>query len=224
LLTTSYLKQAQHNGIISIDEINQYELKYENDFHDEILDFSNEQSINEKDFKNLVNVIQGNIINEHTDIIVICTLSKYLLDSVFAACGNSLKKLFDIKIKENPKTSVIDITTDGKIPSKVIYFIVWQPDSDSNLLYQSIPELLSTIIEKAINENYKSIAFSPIGCDHYGYRIDIYDEFYKQLNSFQQHEQNPIKKSVSITIEKGKIEIEQGDIIKQNVIIIINLK
>ncbi|CAF3203421.1 unnamed protein product, partial [Rotaria sp. Silwood2] len=47
-------------------------------------------------------------------------------------------------------------------------------------------------------------------------RIDIYDEFYKQLNSFQQHEQNPIKKSVSITIEKGKIEIEQGDIIKQN--------
>ncbi|CAF2734433.1 unnamed protein product [Rotaria sp. Silwood2] len=45
LLTTSYLKQAQHNGIISIDEINQYELKYENDFHDEILDFSNEVRI-----------------------------------------------------------------------------------------------------------------------------------------------------------------------------------
>jgi hypothetical protein len=43
-------------------------------------------------------------------------------------------------------------------------------------------------------------------------RMDIYDEFQKQVDSF---EQTPIAKSVSITIEKGTLQVEQGDITKQ---------
>ncbi|CAF5044063.1 unnamed protein product, partial [Rotaria sp. Silwood1] len=42
LLTVSYLKQVQVNGNISIDDINQYELKYENGYYEEIFDLSNE--------------------------------------------------------------------------------------------------------------------------------------------------------------------------------------
>ncbi|CAF3698920.1 unnamed protein product [Rotaria sp. Silwood1] len=204
------------------------------------------QSTNKKDLKNFVQVIQGDIINNQSDVIVICTLSKYLVESICKACGKSMQKLFEMKIKENPKDSIFSITTDGKLPSKIIYFIRWEPNSDSNILDQSIRQLVSTLIEKAINENYKSIAFPAIGCGEYGCsikhiaepfisqaqeqlnkfsiqilfviqpdRIDIYDEFYKQLHSIEQ------SNSTSITIEKGKIMIEKGDIVKQNVDVII---
>jgi hypothetical protein len=45
LLTTSCVKQAQYNGDISTDEINQYNLKYENAFYDDDLEFSNKVRI-----------------------------------------------------------------------------------------------------------------------------------------------------------------------------------
>ncbi|CAF0819065.1 unnamed protein product [Rotaria sordida] len=252
LLNISYIKQAQLNGIISIDEINQYELKYENIFDNEILNFSNKQSTNEKDSKNLINIIQGNIINEQSDVIVICTLSKNLIESIFTVYGKSLQNLLEMKIKENLNNSIISITTDGKLPSKVIYFVLWKPNSNPDILCQSIQQLVFNVIEKAINENYKSITFPAIGCGEYGCsirliaetfikqvheqlikypikisfviqpdRTDIYNEFCKQFNSFQQQEQISITKSISLIIEKGKIEIEQGDIIKQNVDVII---
>ncbi len=44
---------------------------------------------------------------------------------------------------------------------------------------------------------------------------DIYDEFQKQIGVL---EQIPLTKSASLTIEKGLIEIEKGDITKQMVI------
>ncbi|CAF4361275.1 unnamed protein product, partial [Rotaria sordida] len=51
-------------------------------------------------------------------------------------------------------------------------------------------------------------------------RIDIYNEFQKQLNIFQS-QQTSTSQSISIMIGEGKIEIEQGDIIEQNVDVII---
>ncbi|CAF5140656.1 unnamed protein product, partial [Rotaria sp. Silwood1] len=186
-----------------------------------------------------------------SDVIVICCLSKNLVESVLVAGGNSLRKLFKMKIKEISENSVVSVTTDGKLASKAIYFVLWKPSSDSNILCQSIRKLVSNVIEKAISENYKSIAFPAVGCGEYGCsieliaetfieeihqqlieysmkilfviqpdRINIYNEFQKQLNLFQQ-QQTSITKSISIIIEEGKIEIEQGDITKQNVDVII---
>ncbi|CAF3619339.1 unnamed protein product [Rotaria sordida] len=251
LLTVPYLNQVKLNETISIDEINQYDLKYESSFDTKILNSQDQQSICEKKSKISVNIIQDNIINEQSDVIVICSLSKNLVESVLVAGGDSLRKLFKMKIKEIHKSSIISVATDGKLASKAIYFVLWEPNSDPNILCQSIRKLVSNVIEKAINENYKSIAFPAIGCGEYGCsirliaetfieeiyeqlneysmkilfviqpdRIDIYNEFQKQLNLFQQQPIS-ISKSNSIMIEEGKIEIEQGDIIKQNVDVII---
>ncbi|CAF2895813.1 unnamed protein product [Rotaria sp. Silwood2] len=251
LFTVFYLNQAQLNETISTDEMNQYDLKYESVFDTKILNSQDQQSTCEKKLKIIVNVIQGDIINEQSDVIVICCLSKNLVESVLVAGGNSLRKLFKMKIKEISETSVVSVTTDGKLASKAIYFVLWKPSSDPNILCQSIRKLVSNVIEKAISENYKSIAFPAVGCGEYGCsiqliaetfieeiyeqlieysmkilfviqpdRINIYNEFQKQLHLFQQ-QQTSTTKSISIMIEEGKIEIEQGDIIKQNVDVIV---
>jgi hypothetical protein len=109
--------------------------------------------------------------------------------------------------------------------------------------------LVSDVIKTAASENYKSIAFPAIGCGEYGCsisviaqafvreveqqlitypiaisfviqpnKINIYEEFQKQVGSFQHQEQN------SITIDKGIIQIEKGDITKQTVTIFNHLK
>ncbi|CAF1500604.1 unnamed protein product, partial [Rotaria sordida] len=211
LLTVSYLNQMKLNETVSKDEMNQYDLKYESSFDTKIVNSQDQQSIREKKSKISVNIIQDNIINEQSDVIVICSLSKNLVETVLVAGGDSLRKLFKMKIKEIHKSC----------------------------------------IKKAINENYKSIAFPAIGCGEYGCsiqliaetfieeiheqlieysmkilfiiqpnRIDIYNEFQKQLNIFQS-QQTSTSQSISIMIGEGKIEIEQGDIIEQNVDVII---
>ncbi|CAF1454869.1 unnamed protein product, partial [Rotaria sordida] len=227
LLTIPYLNQLKLNETISIDEINQYDLKYESSFDTKILNSQDQQSICEKKSKISVNIIQDNIINEQSDVIVICSLSKNLVESVLVAGGDSLRKLFKMKIKEIHKSSIISVATDGdllreqtdvivictsskslldsvleaggktlqqsfknkfkehakdpifsmstggRLLAKAIYFVSWQPNSDPNILSQSIEQLVSNVIEKAASENYKSIAFPAIGCGRYGCSIDL---------------------------------------------------
>jgi hypothetical protein len=56
-------------------------------------------------------------------------------------------------------------------------------------------------------------------------KIHIYEEFHKQLGLLGQQEEILIPKQVSLTIGKGIIEVEKGDITKQTVIIcLINSK
>ena len=103
-----------------------------------------------------------------TDVIVICSLSKYLVDAVFKAGGKSLKSSFDKKLQEDNKCSVISIPASGALKSKVVYFVPWKPNTDQQLFCQSIEELVKNVIKKAINDNYQSIAFPAIGCGAYG--------------------------------------------------------
>ncbi|CAF2688412.1 unnamed protein product [Rotaria sp. Silwood2] len=148
LLTTSYLKQVKLNDTISTDEFNQYNLKYDDVWNGDILDLPNQ-----------------------TDVIVICTSSKSLLESVLEAGGASLRKSFQIKYKENPREPVISITIDDRLQARAVYFVAWQPNADSSILSQSIEDLVSNVMEKAASENYKSIAFPAIGCGRYGCSI-----------------------------------------------------
>jgi len=182
-------------------------------------------------------------------VIVVCSLSKYLVDSVFKAGGKSLKKSFERQVKENETDPVISVAADGKLASKAVYFVPWKPDSDPNKLCESIEKLVKNVIKKAASENYKSIAFPAIGCGEYGCsislvaqtfvrrvrellkkhpitvlfviqpdKIDIYEEFRKQLGSSGQQEEISILQPVSLTIGKGIIDVEKGDITKQTVI------
>lgn len=100
-------------------------------------------------------------------MIVVCSLSKYLVDAVFKAGGKSLKSAFDKKVKEDQKSPVISIPAEGALKSKAVYFVAWKPSSDQKLLCDSIETLVKNVMKKAVNENYRSIAFPAIGCGGY---------------------------------------------------------
>ncbi|CAF1112970.1 unnamed protein product [Adineta steineri] len=165
LLTTTCVKQAQDNKIISPDQMRYYyELIYENAFQNDDLEFSNKRGENENDTNNLIQVIQGDLLMETTDVIVVCSLSKFLMDHVFNAGGKSLRSAFDKKRKENENYSIISIRTEGSLKCKAIYFVPWKPNSDENRLCQSIKQLVKNVIKKAVSENFQSVAFPAIGC------------------------------------------------------------
>ncbi|CAF3738304.1 unnamed protein product [Adineta steineri] len=165
LHTTTCVKQAQDNKIISPDQTRYYyELIYENAFQNDDLEFSNKRGENENDTNNLIQVIQGDLLMETTDVIVVCSLSKFLMDHVFNAGGKSLRSAFDKKRKENENYSIISIRTEGSLKCKAIYFVPWKPNSDENRLCQSIKQLVKNVIKKAASENFQSIAFPAIGC------------------------------------------------------------
>ncbi|UJR11706.1 hypothetical protein I4U23_015887 [Adineta vaga] len=165
LLTTARIKQAQIDEVISSDEMRYYyELIYENAFQVDDLDFSHTQEESKIESNNLIRVIQGDLLMETMDVIVVCSFSKYLMDSVFKVGGKSLKSAFDKKTKEEEKHSVISIPAEGSFKCKVIYFVPWQPNSDENRLCQSIEQLVKHVIRKAASESFQSIAFPAIGC------------------------------------------------------------
>ncbi|CAF3427844.1 unnamed protein product [Rotaria sp. Silwood1] len=204
LLTTSYLKKAPLNEAISTNEMNQYNLKYDNVLDEDILDFPNKQPIKGKTLNKFLNVIQGDILREQSDVVVISTSSKSLLESIWQAGGKPLQKSFVAKSKANPKDIVISVTTNGQLPAKAVYFVLWEPNSDSTILSESLEKIVSTVMEKAASENYTSIAFPSIGCGRFGCSINLVAQIL--IGQFQQQlAKYPIK--VSIVIHPDRTDI-----------------
>jgi hypothetical protein len=75
-----------------------------------------------------------------------------------------MKTSYETQLKTNPSTPVIAIAASGQIASKAVYFLPWQPNSDSALLCKSIEQFVSNAMEKVATENYRSVAFPAIGC------------------------------------------------------------
>ncbi|UJR07910.1 hypothetical protein I4U23_012193 [Adineta vaga] len=247
LLTIARTKTGESKGNHSA-ESNQYQLKYENAFENDDLDFPEKKkpSACAKDLDASLHVIQDNLIKFEADVIVVCSSSKYLVESVINAAGKAVQMAYEKKTKENSGESIISIPTDNKLPSKAVYFVPWKPNTDLHVLRDSIETLVSNVIHKAVKENYKSIAFPAIGCGEYGCSVDvvaqtligevqrwltkyplavtfviqenkndIYDEFQKHVNSCNEQDQ------CSITVGKGTIVVEKGNITKQKVDVII---
>ena len=181
-------------------------------------------------------------------MIVVCSLSKYLVESVFKAAGKSFKRSFDAQVKENQTASVISIRSEGDLGSKAVYFVPWKPSADRQKLVQSIEQLVKNVVKKAASEDYQSIAFPAIGCGEYDCDIDliartfvgkvrellnkysisvlfviqpdktnVYEKFRNEIGSSVEATEQPI----SLTVEKGTIEVQKGDITKQDVSIAI---
>ena len=93
--------------------------------------------------------------------------------SVFKRAGKSLRKAYITKYHEDETSLVFSINTEGKLPSKAIYFVNWYPNGDPNELCQSIAQLVIDVMEKAVRENYQSIAFPAIGCGDFGCSIEL---------------------------------------------------
>ncbi|CAF3599514.1 unnamed protein product [Rotaria sp. Silwood1] len=164
-----------------------------------------------------------------SDSTVICRSSIYLLKSVLKAIGKSLAECFPIQIHENATISIISITTNGKLASKVVYLVSSSANADMNILCQSIEKLVLNVMGKAENANYKSIAFPAIGCVQqqltkypikvsfviHPDRTDTYDAVQLQIYSLGQQEGIATKKPVSTTVGPAKIEVEK-EILQNN--------
>ncbi|CAF3262026.1 unnamed protein product [Rotaria sp. Silwood2] len=119
-----------------------------------------------------IHVRKGDLTKERTDVVVVCSSSIGLLTSVLQAGGDALMNSYNIEYRKNP-ANIIAIAASGQLLAKVIYFIPWEPDSDETVLGTSLKKLVSNAIEKAVNGNYKSIAFPAIGCGQYGCSLSL---------------------------------------------------
>ncbi|CAF4091219.1 unnamed protein product [Rotaria sordida] len=186
-----------------------------------------------------------------TDVIVVCSSSKFLFEKICEAGGKSVLASYKSHFKKSPN-SVISVQADGELASKKIYFLSWTADPDASTLRESIEKFVSDAFEKAVEENQQSMAFPAIGCGQFGCsidlvaqamirevhhkqqehdisvkfviqpeRTDIYAEFQNQIQLLETEISSTDLKTMSTTVKKGIIEIEQGNIIKQTVGVII---
>jgi hypothetical protein len=154
-----------------------------------------------------------------------------------------MENSFDTEFNKDPAASVISVAATGQLAAKKVYFLTCEPDIDVNKFHESIGIFIANAMRKAKDENYQSIAFPAIGCGGYGCspdliarsiineidkqlakysmfvslviqpdRTDIYDEFQKEIKFIQPF--SPIKR-VSVPIGNGIMEVQMGDITKQ---------
>ncbi|CAF3180149.1 unnamed protein product [Rotaria sp. Silwood2] len=143
----------------------------------------------------------GDLTTEQSDIIVVCPSLRYLFDTVCQAGEGLIDAAYADALEENPQAYIIDIETDGQLPSDVIYFIPWKPHSDENLLRKSLQKFISIAMEKAAYDGYRRIAFPAIGCGEYGCSVNLVaqifiEEIHRLLTTYSI--------SVSIVIEPSK--------------------
>ncbi len=112
------------------------------------------------------------------------------------AAGRDVKMAYIKEYENNPNSLIISIPS-GELPCKRIFFLKWQPDTNEDVLRQSIVDFIGNVIQNVISYKFSSIAFPAIGCGKHGCSIDIvvktmvkekqniYDEFCKQVLSLQ---------------------------------------
>ncbi|CAF1198701.1 unnamed protein product [Adineta steineri] len=202
-----------------------------------------------RDLNALVHIYQGDLIVEQSDVVVVCSLSTTLHESVLKIGGDLMKYSFETEYKNNPTAPIISIAASGQLAAKTVYFLPWKPNIDNIKCCESIRKFVSNAMEKAATENYKSIAFPAVGCGQYGCSISfvawtLVDEVFRQLvkyplsvsfvilpnrtdiyNEFQAQinliQETSEIKSLSVAIGKGTVEVEIGDITTQKVDVII---
>ncbi|CAF3757348.1 unnamed protein product [Rotaria magnacalcarata] len=112
----------------------------------------------------LINICKGDLITQQTDVIVVCSSSQYLFKNICKAGGGSVSNSYDEQIRKNSAAPIVTVQSNGRIASKSIYFLPWKTNSDASILCKSIKNFVSVALDKAIEENYRSIAFPAIGC------------------------------------------------------------
>ena len=109
-------------------------------------------------------------------MIVVCSSSQYLFDSICKAGGDSVSTAYNTKLNKNSNDSLIAVQANGQLASKRIYFLPWRAHSDTSILCASIEQFVSNAVEKAVQEKYHSIAFPAIGCGQFGCSISLVAE------------------------------------------------
>ena len=106
------------------------------------------------------------------DVIIVSIASQYLRDAVISAAGDQIRKAYKTEFEKNPHSILIS-TPSGELPSKRIFFVKWQPDTDAARLRQSLVDLIWIVIQNVMGHNFTSLAFPAIGCGKYACSVEI---------------------------------------------------
>lgn len=185
-------------------------------------------------------------------MIVVCSSSKFLFESICEAGGQCLVDSYNQTLSQNPNQSLIAVGNRGELAAKEVYFISWKADANEKILQDSIRKYVSEAIKTAAQDHHQSIAFPAIGCGKIGcsidliaevlidevdrqllkydisvifviepMRTDIYDRFQQQIFALPSFKDEI--EAISIPVMKGRITIEQGDLTRQQVIVLSNI-
>ncbi len=84
-----------------------------------------------------------------------------------------MKASFNAKLNQTPDASVIAVKAEGRITSKMVYFLRWKTNDDTSLLRKSIKTFVANAIARAVLEGHKSITFPAIGCGQLGCSVSL---------------------------------------------------
>ncbi|CAF1160141.1 unnamed protein product [Adineta steineri] len=151
-----------------------------------------------------IDVQKGDLASTKTDVIVVCSTSNFLRENILKLGGDAIQTSYNTQSKNNTTNSLITVATNGKFPSKQIYFLPCKCSEDENLLRDALKNFLATVIKAATAANYQSIAFPAIGCGRMGCSIQSVAEI--MVSEVRcQIKQYPI--SVSFIIQPEKQDI-----------------
>ncbi|UJR19491.1 hypothetical protein I4U23_022620 [Adineta vaga] len=119
-----------------------------------------------------LNVNKGYLTNEQVDVIVVCSSSDGLRESVLRAAGPYVQRAYAQAIRTIPNNEMI-VLECSNLPCQRILFLPWIPDQKIIFTEQTIQNFLSTAVKYVLNENYTSVAFPAIGCGQYGCDVDF---------------------------------------------------
>ncbi|CAF3327022.1 unnamed protein product [Rotaria socialis] len=159
---------------------------------------------NSKSQSSPIIVCHGDLITREADVIVVCSSSEYLFESICQAGGDPVSASYKQQNSRNPNAPIIIVESAGKIASKTIYFLPWKANPDESILRKSIENFVSLALEKAIEQKYRSIVFPAIGCGGFGCSIQLIgrtmiETVYSKLKTYQM--------SVSFVIQPNKKHI-----------------
>ncbi|CAF2777975.1 unnamed protein product [Rotaria sp. Silwood2] len=122
--------------------------------------------------KGIIVVEKGDITMQNVDVIIGSSSSDFLREAIIRAAGNEAQTAYNLELKTHPN-SILIATPSGALPCKYIFFVKWEPDSDENVLEQSLVDLIYTVVQNVISHNCTSVAFPAIGCGKHGCSVNI---------------------------------------------------
>ena len=106
-------------------------------------------------------------------MIVICWTSERLLEMIYSYGGSSVRSAINEQLGKKHKNVFTSVQADGDIKSKRIYIIHWRAESQIDLVKKSLEDLISVAMQRAYEDNYRSIAFPAFGCGDYKHPVEV---------------------------------------------------
>ncbi|CAF1264045.1 unnamed protein product [Rotaria sordida] len=194
-----------------------------------------------------INVRKGDLTTEQTDVIVVCSSSQYLLENIFKVGGDAVMTSYNNESKLNSSTVTAVVAGGRLLSKKVYFlswrpntnetllceslkkFVSNAIEKATTENYQSIafPAIgcgrfdcsISLVAKTLVEEAHRLVATNAISVSFIIQpdKENIFHEFQKQIDSLEQVQQVSEISTVSMSIGKGMVVVEKGNIISQKV-------